>query len=114
MSLVQRVADAIRATMESQPLSDESVPGRTEAEQYRQLAVSAIAAAALGSAREAEAAYWRALAVRCRAVSDVSRATAVQWSSDRHVAEAINTRAEAEQAEADAADCVADAIEGEA
>lgn len=60
-----------------------------------------------------EAAYWRAVAVTCRAISDVSRATAVAWSGERHIAEAMVRRSEAEHAQAEAADLLADAIEAE-
>lgn len=65
------------------------------------------------NARQCEVGYWRAVAVTCRAISDVSRATAVAWSGERHIAEAMNRRADAEHEQAAAADLLADAIEAE-
>jgi hypothetical protein len=61
----------------------------------------------------AKAGYWRKVALSARAKADVSRMTAVAWSGEAHIAEGMRARAECEMAEADAADCVADAYEEE-
>ena len=67
----------------------------------------------MGKLSSAKADYWRKVALSARTKADVSRVMAVAWSGEPHIAEGMRARAECEMAEADAADCVADAYEEE-